>query len=94
MRFGGRIQLDGAVFDARNGIEELGDFDDDFEVRRARVYYSGTWRDKFEFKTQIELSENNVEARDVYIGLRDIPIIGNIRLGHFKEPIGLNIVFR
>lgn len=92
LKFGGRIQLDGAVFDARNGIEELGDFDDDFEVRRARVYYSGTWREKLEFKTQIELSENNVEARDVYIGLRDIPIIGNIRLGHFKEPIGLNVL--
>ena len=92
LKFGGRIQLDGAVFDARNGIEELGDFDDDFEVRRARVYYSGTWRERFEFKTQIELSENNVEARDVYIGLRGIPIIGNIRLGHFKEPIGLNVL--
>jgi phosphate-selective porin OprO/OprP len=91
LKFGGRIQMDGTLYDARNGIEELGDFDDDFEVRRGRVYYKGTWGDHFEFKTQIEFSENNVEARDVYIGFRNIPIIGSIRMGYLKEPIGLEL---
>ena len=89
LKLGGRIQWDLSMYDARGGIEEIGDFDDGTEIRRARFYYSGTFHKRFEFKTQIELSQPHIEAKDVYIGLLDLPI-GNLRLGHFKEPFGLN----
>lgn len=91
LKIGGRFQGDWAVFDTGHEIEDdLGNFEEGTEVRRARFYYSGTLYEHFEFKTQVELSERNIEARDVYIGLIDLPVIGNLRLGHFKEPFGLN----
>jgi phosphate-selective porin OprO/OprP len=91
LKLGGRFQGDWGVFDPRHSIEaDRGGFDDGTEVRRARLYYSGSLFKRFEFKTQIELSERNIEAKDVYVGLINLPVIGNIRAGHFKEPFGLN----
>jgi len=53
------------------------------------VYYAGTLYKHFEFKTQISLARRKIEAEDAFIGLTDIPIVGHVRLGHFKEPFGL-----
>lgn len=91
LKLGGRFQGDWAVFDTRHDIEDdFGDFEEGTEVRRGRVYYSGTLYKHFEFKTQIDLADGYIEAKDVYIGLVDFPAIGNLRIGHFKEPFGLN----
>ncbi len=91
LKLGGRFQGDWAVFDTRHDLEEeVADFEEGTEVRRARVYYSGTLYKHFEFKTQIDLTERNIEAKDVYVGLIDHWAIGNLRFGHFKEPFGLN----
>ena len=48
LKLGGRVQWDWSIYDARDGIEELGDFDDDTEFRRGRVYYSGSLDNRFE----------------------------------------------
>ncbi len=90
LRFGGRFMGDWAVFDTRHGIEDdIADFEEGTEVRRARIYYSGTLYDHFEFKTQISLADRKIEAVDVFVGLINIPILGGVRVGHFKEPFGL-----
>ncbi|MGQ0615344.1 MAG: OprO/OprP family phosphate-selective porin [Planctomycetaceae bacterium] len=31
----------------------------------------------------------SVQLRDVYLALRKVPFVGNVRVGHFKEPMGL-----
>jgi phosphate-selective porin OprO/OprP len=90
LKFGGRFQWDLAAFYEHDGIDEFGDFKDDTLVRRARVYASGSFLKTIEFKAQFDLADETLEAKDLYGGLINLPAIGNIRAGHFKEPFGLN----
>ncbi|MGQ0615343.1 MAG: OprO/OprP family phosphate-selective porin [Planctomycetaceae bacterium] len=32
----------------------------------------------------------SVQLRNVFLGLKKLPVVGNLRVGHFKEPIGLD----
>ncbi len=90
LRFGGRIQSDWAfISEDRNVRRLLGDFEDGAEFRRARLFVSGTVYDRIDFKAQYDFAGGDVGFRDVYFGLRDIPYVGLLRVGHFKEPFSL-----
>lgn len=91
LKIGGRIQNDYAYFVEDGDIERrLGeDFDDGTEFRRARLYISGTIYDDVEFKAQYDFAGGDADFKDVYLGLRNVPRIGNIRFGQFKEPFSL-----
>lgn len=89
-RIGGRIQSDWAFF--REDDEIAGAFDpieDGTEFRRARLVASGLINGLIEFKDEFEFSGARVQTRDVYIGLRGLPAVGTLRVGHFKEPLSL-----
>jgi len=89
MKLGGRIQNDWAFFDLDNDLEDqVGEFDDGAEFRRARLYLSGTIYENIEFKAQYDFAGGDADFKDVYLGLTDLPI-GGIRVGHFKEPFSL-----
>ena len=94
MRFGGRIMNDWAVVRADDSLVEslgaLGAFvRDGTEFRRARIYASGVLADRFEFKAEYDFAEVLGNFRDVYVGIRGVPVLGTLRAGHFKEPFGL-----
>ncbi|MFQ5718997.1 MAG: OprO/OprP family phosphate-selective porin [Acidobacteriota bacterium] len=89
LKFGGRIQLDAATF-SRGGIPApLDAFDDGTEFRRARLYFSGTIHDNVEFKAQYEFAGGDADFKDVWLGLKDLPVINHLRFGHQKEPFSL-----
>jgi len=90
LKIGGRIQTDWSFFGADDEIERtVGPLEDGTEFRRARMYVSGTVYDNIEFKAQFDFAGGEVEDKDLYIGLRKLPVVGNFRVGHFKEPFGL-----
>ncbi len=91
LKIGGRIQNDYTYFAEDGDIERrLGsDFDDGTEFRRARVYISGTIYDDLEFKAQYGFAGGDADFKDAYLGLKKVPYVGNIRVGQFKEPFGL-----
>ncbi len=90
LRLGGRAQIDVAAFAPRGDIEQdAGDLDNGIEMRRARLRAQGTIYDNTHFKVQFDFADGEAAFKDVNIGLSKIPIIGNIRFGHFKEPFGL-----
>jgi phosphate-selective porin OprO/OprP len=37
----------------------------------------------------VALGSPGVKMKDVYIGVTELPVVGNVRIGHFKEPFGL-----
>lgn len=82
-RVGGRIQLDGAVY-----ANDKSDFGSQAEVRRARLYVSGTLWKNWDFKSQFDFAGNKVSIADLYIryaGWRP----HSVTVGHFKEPFSL-----
>ncbi len=79
-QLGGRVQADTAVFDS-----DLSSFGNDSEIRRARIFVSGTLFGDWRFKNQIEFTGSNMGVRDSY--LRYIGIENtSITVGNFKEP--------
>lgn len=90
LRLGGRIMNDWGFFIPDEAIEKaFGPQRDGTEFRRARLYVSGTLYDRVEFKAQYDFAGGQAAFKDVYLGLINLPVIGHVRIGHFKEPFSL-----
>ena len=97
-KLGGRVLMDGMFTDTDQGdyakfYPKGGSFEDDLEFRMARLQISGNI-EQVEFKAEFEFAGDKApDYKDVYIGLTDLPYyIGNIRIGHQKEPFSLDIL--
>lgn len=96
MRLGGRIQVDWANIGAddpmKRDIENAEGSNlegDGTEFRRARVFLSGSIYDSVDFKMEYDFAGGDADFKDVYLGLRGLPYIGHIKVGHMKEPYSL-----
>ena len=92
LKIGGRIQNDWAYYctdDKEVGTADGDDFDEGVEFRRARLYFSGTIYDDLEFKAQYDFADGDSDFKDVYLGFKNVPYVGGVRIGHFKEPFSL-----
>ncbi len=95
LKIGGRIQSDWSWLDANDDLQEM--FDDKLtgktlrthEFRRARLFVSGTIYDRVEFKAQYDFAGGDADFKDVWVGLKKLPIVGNFRVGHHKVLMGL-----
>jgi len=83
---GGRLQIDYGYFSEESGgeLEQGG-----IEMRRARLGASGVIGGNYEFKTEYEFAGAKVVIKDAWIGLKDAGVFGRLRIGHTKEPMGL-----
>ncbi len=83
---GGRLQVDYGFFSEESGVDlEQGGI----EMRRARLGASGTIGGNIEFKTEYDFAGAKVAFKDAWIGLKDAGFLGKFRIGHQKEPMGL-----
>ncbi len=90
LKFGGRIQADTAYFDADNELEALvGEFANGSEFRRARLEVEGQIYDVVVFKIQLDFAGDNTAFKDVYVGIKGLPGVGTVIVGHFKEKFSL-----
>jgi phosphate-selective porin OprO/OprP len=98
IKIGGRIQADFASIssnkpslvdqlEAEQGGNDLTGFGTEF--RRARLFVEGTVYDIIQFKAQYDFAGGDAEFKDVWLGLRRVPYVGHIRVGHQKEPFSL-----
>lgn len=88
---GGRIHLDAAGFnqDDQNKVD-LGNYENGVIIRRAWLDAKGTAFEVLDYKWQFSFeTDGKIKARDVYVGINELPILGHIRAGNFKEPFGL-----
>lgn len=96
LKFGGRIQLDGAVINVSNNLDRaIGGGGDGagVEFRRARIFAEGDVYEYGIFKAQYDFAPDNAEFKDVYVGLQKLPGFGptgNARVGHMKEPFSID----
>lgn len=92
IKLGGRVQIDWASISADDEVENaLGEGFEGFgtEFRRARLFMSGMIYKVAEYKAQFDFAGDEVTAKDLYLGLIDIPFVDKIRIGHQKEPFSL-----
>lgn len=90
LKFGGRIHLDHAYFSQDDDLDAaFGELEsqDGTEFRRARLFMSGVLYKNVEFKLQMDFAGGLARMKDAYIGVKNIPVIGRIRVGHMKEPL-------
>ena len=93
LRVGGRVNTDFALVSTDSGLEDaIGKSQDGAEIRRARLFASGSIG-RMEYKAQFDFSEAEIEAagalKDAYVGFNQLPVVGSLKVGHFKEPFGL-----
>ncbi len=89
LTIGGRIHNDWAAFSSAEHVEGVvGPLQDGTEFRRARLHVTGQIYENVNFKAEYDFA-GGLTFKDVYVGLSDLPVIGNVRAGHFKEPFTL-----
>jgi len=93
LEFHGKLQNDWAAFSTDVGVRAaVGEFDDGTELRRAQLALSGVLYGWLDFKASVDLTEENSGLRDMWVETADLGALGRIRVGHFKEPFGLERV--
>ena len=86
MKFGGRIMYDMAVW-GDTAMDNSGT-----EFRRVRFYNSGKIYGNVKYKLQLDFAGGKIAFKDVWMELNKLPIKGNLRVGHFKEPLRLEAI--
>jgi len=92
---GGRIMFDCAAFgqDATSQAQSAAGFYPRFhpgaEFRRARMFLKGEAFHVVDYKIQFDFADSDAAFKDVYITVKELPLLQHVRVGHFKEPFGL-----
>jgi phosphate-selective porin OprO and OprP len=90
LKFGGRIQADMTFLTQNEHLDTLfRRFGNGFEFRRVRFYNSGTVYKILNYKLQLDFAGGITTFKDVWIGVKGIKGLGNLKFGNFKEPIRL-----
>jgi phosphate-selective porin OprO/OprP len=89
----GRIGFDGVTYDDGDDTKEFFNTDRDNELgfRSFRLGVKGNIYENLIYNVEIELRGTNsaISYKDIYMQQQELPIVGNFRVGHFKEPIGV-----
>lgn len=91
-RIGGRIQTDAMFINQDDSLNNHFDAANGVEFRRARLYVSGTLYKNVKFKFQVDFAGGDAVIKDAYLQFAKIPVIGNLKVGNFKEPSGLSML--
>ncbi len=104
--YGGRMYFDWATFDqdgtsiaqvldneTRDGVATPnGDMLNGMEARALRFFMKGNAFNVIDYKLEVDFATSHVAAKDIYGQINELPLLGHVRVGHFKEPIGLEIL--
>jgi len=88
-KIGGRMHHDWAWFADEDVKGLVGELEDGTEFRRAWLDLSGQIYENIEFRTEYDFAGGDADFKDVWVALKDLPYIGYLKLGHFREPFGL-----
>jgi len=93
LQVGGRLFVDYAWFDQNESSKvTVGDEQDGVNFRSARLNLQGElYKDLF-YRLEYEFAGNNGPTgfTDSYLGLKNIPYVGTLTIGHYKEPFSLD----
>ncbi|NLS93340.1 MAG: hypothetical protein GXX96_14380 [Planctomycetaceae bacterium] len=89
VKIGGRIFADTAMFSQNAASVAQGvDAENGLEMRAAWLDATGSAFDVIGYKLQFDLS-GQTSFKDVFLEIKELPVLNAVRIGHFKEPFGL-----
>jgi phosphate-selective porin OprO/OprP len=86
-KFRGRVDADTVTFDQNAANKAtVGDIQDGADFRRARIGVEGLLTDTIAYVLEMDFAGSGRPTfTDVFATITDLPILGNLRIGHFKE---------
>jgi len=89
-RIRGRIETD-AIYVHQTPRDQaiLGELENAFGFRRARIGAEGTAGDQVRWVAEFDFASGSIAFRDVYVAIDKLPILGEVRVGNFWEPFSL-----
>ncbi|WP_139957092.1 OprO/OprP family phosphate-selective porin [Flavicella sediminum] len=94
VKIGGRIQYDHAFFSQNNELEQATAplmTKNGTQFRRVWLSNTGTIYGNVDFGLYVAFENGRVGLRGAYVGVKDIPVLGSIRVGQLKEPLRLEV---
>ncbi|MFO7762045.1 MAG: porin [Desulfobia sp.] len=94
-QIGGRILIDMVSIEGDEGFEKAEAASGEtfegtgVEFRQARLYMQGLLYDQVAFKNEFDFAGGEVNFMENWIGFPDLPYLGQVRIGHTKEPFSL-----
>ena len=98
--FGGRLDFDNTWYHQSQDLPFL--LQDGGDMRRARLRADGTIGTTIDFVTEVNFANiqdvtnedstaqvGSVGLTDFYVDFKQVPLVQNLRVGHFHEPMGL-----
>lgn len=92
IKMGGRIQYDIMFIKQDDSLSAHYTAENGSEIRRARLYTSGTLFSNVKFKFQVDFAPARVVLKDVYVTITKIPFVGNFQAGNFKQPFSMEML--
>ncbi|HID78723.1 MAG TPA: hypothetical protein EYP56_22360, partial [Planctomycetaceae bacterium] len=98
--WGGRIFGDYVLFSHQDAasVTAFGDQEDYFQFRSIRIFAQGEGYGVFDYKLEFDFEPefvgrvvefDGVAIKDLYVGIHEVPLLGYVRFGNFKEPFSL-----
>ncbi len=92
----GRMLADAVLFQ-QSALSQamLGDAQDTVFMRQARLGASGEMFEVYSYKVEMDFAARDsadsqlTSFKDVYLQIRELPLVGHVQIGHFKEPFSL-----
>ena len=85
--------FDGVTYDDDDATKDFFDTDRNNELgfRSFRIGGKGNIYENLIYNIEVELRGTNsaIAYKDIYMEQQSLPYVGHFRVGHFKEPIGL-----
>jgi phosphate-selective porin OprO/OprP len=89
----GRFYFDGVTYDENPETKEFfnTDRDNEFGFRTFRIGGRGNIYENLIYTLEVDLRGTNsaITYKDIYMEQQELPVLGHVRAGHFKEPLGL-----
>lgn len=98
--FGGRLDFDNSWYNQTPTLPFQ--LEDGSDMRRGRLRADGSVGENVDFVTEVNFANiqdvtnastttpiGSVGLNDFFVTLKQVPIVENVRIGHFKQPIGL-----
>ncbi len=90
LKFGGRLMNDWAFYNQEKAVrEKVGAAYAGTEFRRARLFSSGHFYNSLNYKLQFDFAGGDVAFKDAYLEFTQLPGVGNLKIGHYFEPFGM-----
>lgn len=95
LKITGQLQIDALWFSQSAASRSaVGDAPDAFDFRRARIGMTGETGDVFNYALGMDFALGSAtngrpQFLDVFLGIKDLPVVNNLRVGHFFEPFSL-----